>query len=84
MVKKLPATQETWVGKILWRRERPPTPVFLQYSYARGWALTFEDQRPQLSKGAPGPSQLTSVSYLYPQTGPTCQRGEWKGRSRVL
>ena len=28
MVKNLPAMQETWVGKIPWRRERPPTPVF--------------------------------------------------------
>ena len=32
MVKNLPAVQETWVqslvGKIPWRRERPPTPVF--------------------------------------------------------
>ena len=27
-VKKLPAVQETWVGKIPWRRERHPTPVF--------------------------------------------------------
>ena len=33
MVKNLPAVQETqvnsWVGKILWRREQQPTPVFL-------------------------------------------------------
>ena len=60
MVKNLCAMQETWVGKILWRRERPPTPVLTpvlpQDSYSRGWALNFEDQRPQLSKGAPGPS----------------------------
>ena len=28
LVKNLPAMQETWVGKILWRRERLPTPVF--------------------------------------------------------
>ena len=28
MVKNLPAIQETWVGKIPWRRERLPTPVF--------------------------------------------------------
>ena len=32
MVKSLPAVQETWfdpwVGKIPWRRERLPTPVF--------------------------------------------------------
>ena len=33
MVKNLPAVQETrvdpWVGKIPWRREQQPTPVFL-------------------------------------------------------
>jgi len=29
LVKNLPAMQRTWVGKILWRRERLPTPVFL-------------------------------------------------------
>ena len=28
LVKNLPAMQETWVGKIPWRRERVPTPVF--------------------------------------------------------
>ena len=27
-VKNLPAMRETWVGKIPWRRERLPTPVF--------------------------------------------------------
>ena len=29
LVKNLPAMQETWVGKIPWRREWLPTPVFL-------------------------------------------------------
>ena len=28
LVKNLPAMQETWVGKIPWRRERLPAPVF--------------------------------------------------------
>ena len=28
LVKNLPAMWETWVGKISWRRERLPTPVF--------------------------------------------------------
>ena len=28
-VKCLPETQETWVGKIPWRRKWQPTPVFL-------------------------------------------------------
>ena len=29
LVKNLPAMQETWVGKIRWRRAWQPTPVFL-------------------------------------------------------
>ena len=28
LVKNLPAIRETWVGRIPWRRERLPTPVF--------------------------------------------------------
>ena len=28
LVKNPPAMWETWVGKIPWRKERPPTPVF--------------------------------------------------------
>ena len=28
LVKNLPTMQETWVGKIPWRRERLPNPVF--------------------------------------------------------
>ena len=28
LVKNPPAMRETWVGKILWRREGLPTPVF--------------------------------------------------------
>ena len=28
-VKNLPAMQETWVGKIRWKNEWQPTPVFL-------------------------------------------------------
>ena len=35
LVKSLPVMQETrldsWVGKIPWRRDRPPTPVFLGF-----------------------------------------------------
>ena len=31
LVKNLPAVWETWVGKIPWRRERLPTPVFLGF-----------------------------------------------------
>ena len=29
MVKSLPGKQETWVGKIPWRRKWQPTPVYL-------------------------------------------------------
>ena len=33
LVKNPPAIQETWVGKIPWRRERPATPVFWPGEY---------------------------------------------------
>ena len=35
-VKSLSAVQETWVGKIPWRREWQPTPVFLP-GESHGW-----------------------------------------------
>ena len=31
LVKNPPAMWEIWVGKIHWRRDRPPTPVFLGF-----------------------------------------------------
>ena len=40
LVKNLPAVWETWVGKIPWRRERLPTPVFWPgefYGLASPW-----------------------------------------------
>ena len=43
MVKNLPAMQETrfdpWVGKMPWRREWQPTPVFLENPMGRGESL---------------------------------------------
>ena len=33
LVKNLPAMRETWVRKIPWKRERPPTPVFWTGEY---------------------------------------------------
>ena len=40
LVKNLPAVRETvfdpWVGKIPWRRERVPTPVFWPGEFQRG------------------------------------------------
>ena len=35
LVKNLPAMWETWVGKIPWRRERLPTPVFWPREFHR-------------------------------------------------
>ena len=34
-IKNLPAMQVTWVGKIPWRRERPPTSVFWSGEFHR-------------------------------------------------
>ena len=39
-VKNLPAVQETWVGKMPWRRARQPTPVFLPGESHRQRSLT--------------------------------------------
>ena len=39
MVKNLPVVQETWVGKIPWRREWHPTPVFLPGEFHEQWSL---------------------------------------------
>ena len=36
MIKNLPVMQETWVGKIPWRRESLPTPVFWPGEF-HGW-----------------------------------------------
>ena len=46
LVKNLPAMRETWVGKIPWRRERLPTPVFwpgefLGVAKSRTWLSDF-------------------------------------------
>jgi len=35
LVKNLPAMQETWVGKITWRRERLPIPVLWPREFCR-------------------------------------------------
>ena len=42
LVKNSPAMQETWVGKIPWRRERSPTPVFLpgEFHRQRSWVMS--------------------------------------------
>ena len=49
MVKNLPAMQESWVGKIPWRREWQPTPVFLpgesSWTEAPGGLQSMELQR---------------------------------------
>ena len=39
MVKNLPVVQETWVGKIPWRREWHPTPVVLPGEFHKQWSL---------------------------------------------
>ena len=48
LVKNLPAVQETWfdpwVGKVPWRREWKPTPVFLPGEF-HGWK-SFMDYSP--------------------------------------
>ena len=56
LVKNLPAVRETWVlslvGKILWRRERLPTPVFWHgvfHGLCSPWGQKESDTDKQLS-----------------------------------
>ena len=52
LVKNLPVMQETWVGKIPWRKERLPIPVFWPREF-RGlyspWGCKESDMTEQLS-----------------------------------
>jgi len=57
LVKNLPAMWETWVGKILWRRERLPTPVFWPGEFHRlysPWGCKELDRTDQLSLSLSG------------------------------
>ena len=59
MVKNLPAIQETWVGKIPWRRELLTTPVFLEkamapHSSTLGWKIPWTEE----------PGRLQSMGWL--------------------
>ena len=52
LVKNLPAVQKTWVGKIPWRRERLPTPVFWPgefHGLYSAWACKESDTTEPLS-----------------------------------
>ena len=59
VVKKLPAKQETWVGKIPWRRDRLATPVFWPgefHGLGSPWGRKESDTTEQLS--------LLSFTYI--------------------
>ena len=52
LINNLPAMPETWVGKIPWRRERLPTPVFWPREFHRlynPWSRKELDRPEQLS-----------------------------------
>ena len=52
LIKNPPAMQETWVGKIPWRRERLPTPVFWPgefHGLYSPWGRKESDMTDQLS-----------------------------------
>ena len=53
LVKNLPAMQETWVGKIPWKRERLPAPVFWPgqfHGLYSPWGRKESDTTEQLSQ----------------------------------
>ena len=45
LVKNLPAIWETWVGKIPWRRERLPTPIFWPGAIHELYSMSMGSQR---------------------------------------
>ena len=61
VVKNLPAMQETWVGKIPWRRKWQPTPVFLPGESHRQRSLA--GCSPRSPKQADMTEQLTARNY---------------------
>ena len=50
LVKNLPTMRETWVGKIPWRRERLPTPVFWPGEF-RGLYSPWDRKEPDMTEG---------------------------------
>ena len=63
MVKNLPAMQETWVGKIPWRREWLPTPVFLPAEFHGQRSLV--GYSPWGHRESDTTEQLTLTSLVY-------------------
>ena len=69
MVKNVSALRETWVGKISWRREQLPTPVFLPGEFhGQGsladyspWGRKESDTTEQLSTTGETDSLLTPI-----------------------
>ena len=69
LVKNLPAMQETWINpwvwKILWRREKQPTPVFWPgefYGLYSPWGHKESDRTEWLSLS---PFKVVFLSWLY-------------------
>ena len=74
LVKNLPAMWETWVGKIPWRRERLPTPVF--------WPREFHGlYSPWGHKGWDTTEQLSLSLSLIPQSVKNLPTMQGSGRS---
>ena len=57
LVKNPPALQETWFGKISWRRERLPTPVF--------WCGEFHGLYSPQGRKQSDPTEQLSLTSLY-------------------
>ena len=78
LVKNLPAMWETWVGKIPWRRERLPTPVFWPREFHRlcsPWGHKESGMTERLSRhNTASGEKLTLVQGSQKQSKP---RGNW-------
>ena len=76
MVKNLPAMQETWVGKIPWRSEQLPTPVF--------WPGEFHGQRSLAGYSPWGRKELDTTEQFSLSLFPVLCRHEEKEKAHSL
>ena len=61
LIKNPPAMQETWVGKIPWRRERLPTPVFWPGEFHGLYSPCGHKELDTTEQLSPSPQQLNNA-----------------------
>ena len=64
LIKNPPAMQETWVGKIPWRRERLPTPVFWPGEFHGLYSPCGRKELDRTERLSPAPQQLNNARSI--------------------